>query len=318
MSLENESQTLSIVRLYDAPLALVWEAWADAERISQWWGPRGFTLTTHSKNLCAGGIWHYTMHGPDGTDYPNKTKYYDVKPQVRLEYDHGGYDDRESLFHVVVEFKAIENKTQMDMTMTFKTVEMAIQMKQFIKEAGGDTTWDRLGEYIQSVYYNKEVFIINRSFSQPIDIVFDAWTNPHKLSQWLAPKGSEMTFYKCDIKSHGEAFYSMSNAHFKLYGRTEYLEINPPYELVYKQQFCDENQNVTRHPMAPKWPETMLTHVQFFKESKNGTRVTVTWEVFGDCHADELSAFMQARAGMTQGWTGSFDKLEVLFGSEIK
>ena len=38
-------------------------------------GARGFTLTTHSKDLRPGGHWTYTMHGPDGIDYENKTIY---------------------------------------------------------------------------------------------------------------------------------------------------------------------------------------------------------------------------------------------------
>ncbi len=65
------------------------------DRLEKWWGPRGFTLTTHSKDLRAGGTWRYTMHGPDGVDYPNVTKYLVVEPYKKLVYfDHGGNDER--------------------------------------------------------------------------------------------------------------------------------------------------------------------------------------------------------------------------------
>jgi len=53
-------------------------------------GPRGFSITTHSKDLRTGGHWNYTMHGPDGTNYPNKTQYLEVKEYAKLVYDHGG------------------------------------------------------------------------------------------------------------------------------------------------------------------------------------------------------------------------------------
>ena len=33
------------------------------------------------------------MHGPDGTDWPNVTKYLEVEPLTKLVYDHGGSDD---------------------------------------------------------------------------------------------------------------------------------------------------------------------------------------------------------------------------------
>jgi hypothetical protein len=40
--------------------------------------------------------------------------------------------------------------------------------------------------------------------------------------------------------------------------------------------------------------------------------VTITWEVTGPASAEEMATFTGGRAGMTQGWTGSFDKLEAL------
>ncbi len=95
-----------------------------------------------------------------------------------------------------------------------------------------------------------------------------------------------------------------------MYGRAEYLEISAPNRLVYTQQFCDENENISRHPMAPTWPETMLTVVTFSEEAPDQTRVTVTWQPYGQATAEELATFLNARGGMTQGWTGSFDKLE--------
>src|SRR5262245_31832026 len=88
------SNELKLTRLHDAPVHAVWDAWADPEQAAKWMGPRGFTLTTHSKDLRAGGVWHYTMHGPDGTDYVNKTKYFEVEKHKKLVYDHGGNDDR--------------------------------------------------------------------------------------------------------------------------------------------------------------------------------------------------------------------------------
>ncbi len=56
----------------------------------------------------------------------------------------------------------------------------------------------------------------------------------------------------------------------------------------------------------------MLTTVTLTAEGPDQTRVTVTWEPHGATTPEELEAFIDARAGMTQGWTGSFDKLEEL------
>ena len=58
----------------------------------------------------------------------------------------------------------------------------------------------------------------------------------------------------------------------------------------------------------------MRTTVVFSAESPQRTRVTVTWEIDGPATAEERAMFLSARTGMTQGWTGSFDKLEALLG----
>src|ERR1700723_2036549 len=118
MPAKNKSNEIKITRLYDAPRQAVWEAWTDPKQTAQWWGPRGFTLTTHSKDLRSGGSWRYTMHGPDGVDYPNCTQYIEIEECAKLVYDHAGNDDRPPLFRVTVLFSSVEGKTKMDMSMT--------------------------------------------------------------------------------------------------------------------------------------------------------------------------------------------------------
>jgi uncharacterized protein YndB with AHSA1/START domain len=153
--------------------------------------------------------------------------------------------------------------------------------------------------------------VINRSFDVPLELMFEMWTNPEHLCRWLAPTGFKMEFITCDIKPGGSSFYFMTgDGNKKMYGKAAYREIEKPNRVVYTQQFCDEHGNVARHPMASTWPETMLTTVKFSEEAPDRTRVTVAWEPFGATTPEELETFIKARGGMTQGWTGSFDKLD--------
>jgi len=307
----NKSAELKLIRIFDAPVEAVWDAWTDPDQVVKWWGPRGFTLTTHSKDLRPGGHWKYTMHGPDGADYKNTTQYLEVEKHKKLVYDHGGGEGTAPLFRVTVIFNEVKGKTKMDMTMTLPTPEAAEQTRAFIKRAGGDSTWDRLAEYLAIEGSGKERFVINRSFDAPLEVVFEAWTNPDHFAKWLPPIGFDMQYIRCDLREGGSSFFCMSGpGGSKMYGRAEYREIRKPDRLVYTQQFCDENEKVTRHPMSATWPETMLTQVELAEEGPDRTRVTVTWEPFGAVSAEELETFIKAKGGMTQGWTGSFDKLE--------
>jgi len=313
MNAKKGSNELKISRTYDAPVRAVWDAWTDTKQVAQWWGPRGFSITTHSKDLRPGGHWRYTMHGPDGTDYPNHTVYFEVEECAKLVYDHGGYEDRPPLFRVTVLFSELEGKTKMDMTMTLATPEAAAEIAKFIRQAGGNSTWDRLAEYLEKTESGTETFVINRSFEAPIDVMFDMWTKPEHFLRWLPPTGFTMEFKEVDIRPGGTTFYLMTNGQgVTMYGKIHYLKIQKPDGLIYTQQFCDETGGISRHPFAPTWPETMLTVVELTAEGPDQTRVTVTWQPYEKFTPEELAMFIQARAGMTQGWTGSFDKLENL------
>lgn len=145
----NKSNEIKFTRIYDAPVKTVWEAWEDPKQAAEWWGPRGFTTTTHSKDLRPGGTWVYTMHGPDGKDYPNRTYYFEVEKYSRMVYDHGANETQPPLFRVEVNFKDLKNKTQMDMRMIFSSPEVAEKTMAFIEKVGGNATWDRLAEYLE-------------------------------------------------------------------------------------------------------------------------------------------------------------------------
>lgn len=59
------NRTLTAVREFDAPLELVWRAWTEKELLDQWWAPRPYQATTKSMDFREGGIWLYSMEGPD-------------------------------------------------------------------------------------------------------------------------------------------------------------------------------------------------------------------------------------------------------------
>lgn len=311
MPAKSKSNEIAITRIYDAPVKRVWEAWVEPEQVAQWWGPRGFTLTTKQKDVRPGGTWTYTMHGPDGVDWPNKTVFLEVEPESLLVYDHGANDDHPALFRVKVRFTAMGDKTKMEMRMILATPEAADETRAFVKKAGGNATWDRLAEYLDETLHHKEVFVHSRSFHCSVERMYAIWTTPEQMAAWLPPAGSTMEFLRADISVGGSTFYKMTTATGQaMFGSAHYLELSKPSRIVYTQQFRTEAGELARHPMAPLWPQSMLTVVEFTAEGPDETRVTITWRPEGECTREEMAMFTGARSGMTQGWTGSLDKLE--------
>jgi len=60
---------LTITREFNAPKEMVFDAFASAEAMSQWWGPADFPITVLSFDFNAGGVFHYKMDLPDQVWY---------------------------------------------------------------------------------------------------------------------------------------------------------------------------------------------------------------------------------------------------------
>ncbi|WP_248927074.1 SRPBCC family protein [Paenibacillus hamazuiensis] len=146
-----EGRELVVTRVFNAPRELVFKTWTDPEHLPHWWGPKGFTITTHEIDVRPGGVWRYIMHGPDGVDYDNKIVYTEVASPERLVYAHGGGDDdQEEPFHVTVTFAGQDGRTELTMRMVFKSAE---ELEKVVKEhgaiEGAKSTLDRLEEQLQ-------------------------------------------------------------------------------------------------------------------------------------------------------------------------
>jgi len=139
-------------RLLDAPRELVFRAFTDPRHVVHWWGLNGFTNTNHEMRVQPGGVWRFTMHGPDGVDFPNQIVYHEVVKPERLVYTHSdGSDHADQCFHVTVTFAAQGNKTLLTMRMVFASAAICEQHKQFGAVEGGRQTLARLAAYLPSM-----------------------------------------------------------------------------------------------------------------------------------------------------------------------
>jgi uncharacterized protein YndB with AHSA1/START domain len=75
---------MTIVRVFDAPRRLVWQAWTEPERLAQWFGPKGFTNPVCEVDARPGGMMRVTMESPDGSLYPMEAVYDEVVAPERL------------------------------------------------------------------------------------------------------------------------------------------------------------------------------------------------------------------------------------------
>lgn len=145
-----ENNEIRLTREFDAPGNMVFDAWTDAEKIRQWWGPNGFTTTTKKMDFKVGGEWIFIMHGPDGTDYPNHIVYKKIVEPEYLEYDHYGDKNAEEKPHFKTTVKFIDKgeKTKVNMRMEFPTAEARNEAAEFGAVEGGNQTLNRLEKFL--------------------------------------------------------------------------------------------------------------------------------------------------------------------------
>jgi uncharacterized protein YndB with AHSA1/START domain len=152
-SIDLDSDPRSIIgsRVFDSPRDLVFSAFTDPKHLAQWWGPDGFTTTTHAFDFRPGGVWRFVMHGPDGRDYQNRVTYNEIVPPERIVYRHGGGDDVEPVqFTQTLTFEDLGNgQTRLTWHGTFPSAEARTRV---IKEYGADKglaqTMARLADYL--------------------------------------------------------------------------------------------------------------------------------------------------------------------------
>jgi uncharacterized protein YndB with AHSA1/START domain len=142
-----------ISRTIEGPRRLVFAAFTDLRHLSQWWGPNGFTTTTRSFEFRPGGVWDFTMHGPDGTDYPNRIEWREIAPPERVVYLHGESEHDPEAFVSTVTFVDQGNVTDVTMRAVFKTKEQRDEaVERYGAIEGGNQTLGRLAAYVAMLF----------------------------------------------------------------------------------------------------------------------------------------------------------------------
>lgn len=141
---DTKTRGLSSARILKAPVELVWEVWTKPEHIAKWWGPAGFTNTILLMDFQEGGEWKLTMHGPDGTNYPNRSVFKEIIPLQKIVFEHFNPH-----FIATVHFTSKGAETIIEWSLLFDTSEMYdIVVKAHKADEGQKQNLDKLEKYL--------------------------------------------------------------------------------------------------------------------------------------------------------------------------
>ena len=140
-------------RVINAPREQVFTAWTDARHLAKWFGPAGFTITSHVADIREGGEWRFDMIGPDGTRYTNRMRFLEIDPPSLIIYDHGSdIDDDPGKFRVTLTFDQQSNgKTVITLRQLHPSVERRSMVIGFGAVEYGYQTLAKLADHAETM-----------------------------------------------------------------------------------------------------------------------------------------------------------------------
>jgi uncharacterized protein YndB with AHSA1/START domain len=143
-----KDRELIVTRKINAPVELVWEVWTKPEHIARWWGPNGFTNTITKMEFRQDGIWELVMHGPDGTDYPNKSIFREIVPFKKIVYEHVS----EPHIIATITFEKQGKQTVINWHAVFDSREVFIEVvKKYKADVGLEQNVEKMVLYLENI-----------------------------------------------------------------------------------------------------------------------------------------------------------------------
>lgn len=144
-----ENRTITIERTFNAPLALVWEAWTQPEHIASWWAPNGAKLDIVEHNFTVGGKWKFSMPMPNGGEFISEGVYMEIVEKEKIVFT-ADFKPMTENVEIHVLFKADGNKTSFTFHCIHETEEYCRQQEKMGVYNGWGSAFDRLEVFVNS------------------------------------------------------------------------------------------------------------------------------------------------------------------------
>jgi uncharacterized protein YndB with AHSA1/START domain len=141
------AEQIQVVREFDAPRRLVYEAWTRPEHVSRWWHSGRGEMAVCEIDLRVGGTWRWVMVLPDGHEVGFHGEYRELVEGERIVYTEvfeGVPDDGSggSLNTLVLE--EADGRTTMTLVSTYPSGEIRDFVLSTGMESGMQDAFDRL------------------------------------------------------------------------------------------------------------------------------------------------------------------------------
>jgi len=140
--------------VFDAPRALVFDAFTKPELLRQWFGPRGWSLVVADVDLNVGGTFRFMLRGPDGNDLGMRGIWREiVAPERSVHME--SFDDYPGESQVTTVLTEQQEKTKLTATILYPSKEIRDAVLSSGMEHGAAESYDKLAELLASLRIQK-------------------------------------------------------------------------------------------------------------------------------------------------------------------
>lgn len=133
-------------RVFAVPQDRLFDAFAEADTLAQWWGPHGFTNRVSELDLRPGGAFRISMTNSDGQDFHNHSTFETVERPDLIRFLH---HLPMHVFRMEMHFSPTEDGTRLTWRMLFEKNAENLALKKFIV-AANEQNFDRLEAVLSS------------------------------------------------------------------------------------------------------------------------------------------------------------------------
>ena len=127
----DQAGVISNEREFAASPREIFAAFEQTDKLAQWWGPAGFSNTFDLFEFEPGGRWIYTMHGPDGRDYPNESVFREIEPVTKIVIDHVALPH----YTLTITMSPSGDQTSLTWRQEFENTAFVVSMRSFLENA---------------------------------------------------------------------------------------------------------------------------------------------------------------------------------------
>lgn len=145
-----KNRTLTLKKVFNAPVKLVWEAWTNSDHVVQWWAPNGMKINVAEHDFKVGGKWKYTMPMPDGNLFISEGKYLEIVAYKKIVTT-ADFKPMTEGVELHVELEEDGDKTNFTFSVVHETEEYCKQQEKMGFYNGWGSAFDRLETLVKTL-----------------------------------------------------------------------------------------------------------------------------------------------------------------------